>query len=219
MFHNAIQETLNVEHYKGSVYMGRRIAVTGGIGSGKSVVLRYIQEQGYPTVSCDEIYKEIIDESEYILQIAAIFPSVIKNGKIDRQKLSSIIFASEKKREQLNKIAHPYIMKKVHAFLDSALKNNELAFAEVPLLFENNFEKDFDAVFVIMRSLTDRIHSLVIRDGSSEEESIRKISAQFDYQNKLDLLKDMSNVYIIENDAGVEELQRKIDLKIHHMKQ
>ena len=110
-------------------------------------------------------------------------------------------------------------MKKVHAFLDSALKNNELAFAEVPLLFENNFEKDFDAVFVIMRPLTDRIHSLAIRDGSSEEESIRKISAQFDYQNKLDLLKDMSNVYIIENDVGVAELQRKIDLKIHDMKQ
>ena len=55
----------------------KKIAITGGIGSGKSLALRYMNEMGYPTFSCDEIYKEVIQSNAYVEQIALYFPDVI----------------------------------------------------------------------------------------------------------------------------------------------
>ena len=66
----------------------KKIAITGGIGSGKSLVGSYLKKQGYPVFSCDEIYKEIFDTNEYVQLIERAFPSTVKDGKIDRKILS-----------------------------------------------------------------------------------------------------------------------------------
>ena len=82
-----------------------KIAVTGGIGSGKSLALRYISQMGYPVFSCDEIYKEVIQSPAYIKQIALLFPNVIANGKIARDRLAKLIFEDSENREKINNIA------------------------------------------------------------------------------------------------------------------
>ena len=71
----------------------KKIAITGGIGSGKSTVARIIKERGFPVFSCDEIYKDVIKSAEYIEKIAQIFPNAVKNNIIDRQTLAKIVFS------------------------------------------------------------------------------------------------------------------------------
>ena len=90
--------------------MKKKIAITGGIGSGKSEAIKIIKELGFPVFSCDEIYKEIIFSKEYVQRIEENFPTCVKNGIIDRKELSAIVFANREKRDLLNSLSHPLIM-------------------------------------------------------------------------------------------------------------
>ena len=156
-----------------------KIAVTGGIGSGKSTVLQYIKEMGYPVFSCDAIYKEITGDKNYIKQIAKIFPSAVVNGEIQRNILAEIVFNNPEYRTILNQISHGLIMKTLFERMNNC--ESELVFAEVPLLFEGNHELSFDKVLVIKRTLTDRIAAIQTRDHLNKEEIQKRIDSQFDY--------------------------------------
>ena len=91
--------------------MVKKIAITGGIGSGKSLVLECIKEWGYPVFSCDEIYKELLQTKEFSQKITAAFPTCVKDEKIDRKELANIVCNNKEQLELLNKISHPIIMK------------------------------------------------------------------------------------------------------------
>lgn len=197
--------------------MHKRIAITGGIGSGKSLVLSYLQERGYPAFSCDDIYKDVIQTSEYIREINSIFPSVVVDGKIDRTKLSKIVFNNKDALQKLNSIAHPLIMKELYKRMEAASKDYSLIFAEVPLLFENHFEKDFDEIVVILRDNEERIAAVKGRDHLSENEISKKMQAQFDYDSNAQLLSCTPNVYLIKNDSDQDTLKNKIDNMIQAM--
>ena len=188
-----------------------KIAITGGIGSGKSTVLSYLKKCGYVTFSCDEIYKELIDKKEYIEAISNIFPTVIIDGKINKEKLSIIVFNDEKKLLELNKIAHPFILKSLFENMDDAENKNEVVFAEVPLLFEGKFENLFDQIWVVYRGLEERISALKQRDGSSCGQILQKIKSQFNYEQNMENLKKIRNIKIIKNERTIKDTEAQID--------
>ena len=186
-----------------------KVAITGGIGSGKSLAAKFLREQNYPVFSCDEIYKDVIQSSEYLSQIQVSFPSVIIDGKVDRAALSKIIFNNEKERDRLNKIAHPIIMKRLLQNMDEA--EGERVFAEVPLLFEGNFENLFDKVIYIFRDRRSRIESVIKRDGLSVEDVEKRIQSQFSPNNEEGKNRlNQNKVVCIENSGSIEELKNKI---------
>ncbi len=188
----------------------KRIAVTGGIGSGKSTVLSYLKEKGYAVFSCDEIYRTLLKTEEYIRAIAAAFPDVIDGCGIDKEKLAELVFNDKRSRDRLNAIAHPWIMQRL--FQEMEQSNSRVCFAEVPLLFENGFEKDFDATLVVLREKNIRIQSVIHRDGQSQEQVEGRIHAQFDYdaqENQTFLRKE--NVHVIYNNDNKNALYEKID--------
>lgn len=189
--------------------MKKKIAITGGIGSGKSTVLHILGEMGYPIFSCDEIYREIIDAPEYIQKISAAFPECIKEGKIDRKLLSNIVFENCETLAKLNAIAHPLIMQRLLEKMDNCA--SEKVFAEVPLLFEGNYENLFDKVIVIYRNKDKRIESVVNRDQISFGSVKKRISTQFDYDDEKNKnrLKDC-NVIFIENEGDLPSLKNII---------
>ena len=80
-----------------------KIAVTGGIGSGKSFALQYIASLGFPVFSCDEIYKQVILSKEYIEKIQQVFPECVIENQINRKKLAEIVFSNDAQMKQLNK--------------------------------------------------------------------------------------------------------------------
>ena len=178
-------------------------AITGGIGSGKSTVANMIAEYGFPVFSCDEIYKEIIHDKNYIREIEKVFPNAVQNGQIDRGILAKTVFSNEQALKTLNSISHPLIMNELMSRMNKV--DDMFAFAEVPLLFEGGFEDLFDNVIIVMRDKEKRIQALKKRNNFSNEEIERRFKNQFDYS----LLKGIKNekYLFVENNSTVEELR------------
>lgn len=196
--------------------MNKKIAITGGIGSGKSTVSNILRDKGYPVYSCDEIYTEFTNSKAYINEIKKAFPAVVKQGKIDRKSLAEIIFTNEQERMRLNKIAHPLVMKTLLVRMNE--DENQIVFAEVPLLLEGSFENLFDQTIVVLRNLEDRIRSICTRDGISFEKAVERLNAQFDYddiQSKNQLQK--KGAIFIENKGDISALKNTVDVALKHI--
>ena len=89
-----------------------KIAVTGGIGSGKTTVCDIIKEQGYSVISCDEIYNRLLRDKSFLNSLVSEFGHILNgDGTLSRKKLSEIVFSDKDKLARLNEITHPEIMK------------------------------------------------------------------------------------------------------------
>ena len=140
-----------------------KIAVTGGIGSGKSSVTKIIREKGFPVFSCDEINKQLLTKKDYINRIEKIFPEAVEGGKIIKSRLAEIVFSDETALKKLNSVSHPLIMNELNRQMNS---RKGLVFAEVPLLFEGGYEDLFHKIIVVCREKEQRILSVMQRDHS-----------------------------------------------------
>ncbi len=180
----------------------KKIAVTGGIGSGKSAFCEILRERGYPVFSCDEIYRTLWQSAEYRKGLLRLFPDCVKNGEIDKKLLSEAVFRNGERLKQLNAYAHPQVMEK----LFSLMRGEGLLFAEVPLLFEGGFEELFDGVIAIRREDETRKRAVAFRDGLSEGEISARMSSQFDPAKY-----DEKRCLIIENNGSLSDLAQKAD--------
>lgn len=189
--------------------MKTKIAITGGIGSGKSTVCEFIRKQNFPVFSCDTIYKELLKDEDYIHAVSQTFPEAVTGKEIALDVLAKIVFADENKRKTLNDLAHPRIMKKLHAYMDEC--EERLVFAEVPLLFEGNYVSQFDKIIVVTRQKDKRIQAIISRDGISEEDALRRICSQFDYDSEnAKKLFQMKNIFCIENNGDWNDLHLSV---------
>ena len=187
-----------------------KIAITGGIGSGKSTALDFFRQKGYAVFSCDEIYKEIIQQKPFIDNIKTLFPSAVIKGKIDRAELGRIVFSDEIARTKLNEISHSLIMNALNEKMSKA--NTPYVFAEVPLLFEGEYQTQFDAVIVVMREEEERINAIQQRDRIEIEQIKSRIAAQFDYEKiKSNPLLFGDRVYIVSNNEKIEEFKNSLN--------
>ena len=198
--------------------MKKKIAITGGIGSGKSEAIKIIKELGFSVFSCDEIYKEVILSKEYVQEIEKNFPTCVKSGKIDRTELANIVFNQPEKRDLLNRIAHPLIMKELLSKMQQI--PDDFIFAEVPLLFEGGYESLFDYIFIITRSKKERIQSVTKRDNLSKEEILKRMDSQFNYnEENLKEVTKHAGVQIISNAEDLVSFKEKITKEISKLKQ
>ena len=185
------------------------IAITGGIGSGKSLALQFLRELNYPAFSCDELYKEVISSEKYIKEIEKLFPTAVVNGQVNRAALCEIVFNNEENRMQLNNLAHPLIMDLL--FKNMQASKGELAFAEVPLLFEGNFENLFDKVIYISRDKEQRTVAVTQRDKCRRDEVEKRICSQFDAVSvEGEKRLKNCNATIIYNNTTKEDLKKEI---------
>lgn len=181
------------------------IAVTGGIGSGKSSVLEILSKNGYPVFSCDEILNDLYKDRKIKLQLKGLFPTAVKGEKrlsVDRKTLSKLCFESLENRKKLENFTHPLILKKA---INKIRKSKApLCFLEVPLLFEGGFESLFDGVLVVVRDKKLRIESVKTRSNLTESEILDRMNAQIDYENL-----DLSKYIVIVNDGNLDSLKEK----------
>lgn len=181
-----------------------KIAVTGGIGSGKSLAMSIISELGYNTVSLDDVYANLLKEEWFIIRISnefAIEP-IHLGGQLflDKKKLASIVFHDKSKLEKLNRLTHSEIFKRAFS-----IYRKGMIFFEVPLLFEGNYVSQFDKVFVIRREKKIRVESVMMRDNVTLDEALLRINNQVDYDNL-----DLSLHTIIYNDSTKESLKNNL---------
>lgn len=178
------------------------IAVTGGIGSGKSTACKILKEWGYPVFSCDDVYSELLEDKKFINLLESRFGKITdKDGKLNRAALSAIVFSDEGARKKLDELSHPPIMEELFKKARNAKSN--MVFCEVPLLFENGYEKLFDGVIVINRNLAERVKAVTERSGLTKEQVIERINAQYDYTK----VKNNKKIKIVENNGNITSLQ------------
>lgn len=148
-----------------------RIAVIGGIGSGKSEVMKIAKERGFFCLSADEINAELLKTPSYIQKIATLFPSVVANGVVDKGALAKIVFSDQNERKKLNALAHPEIMRVI-----SECKESSLA-VELPLFIEGGDEA-FDEIVYVRAPLFKRIARLKKGRGMSVKQAVSRIRSQ-----------------------------------------
>lgn len=181
------------------------IAITGGIGSGKSTVTTMIKDMGFTTLSCDAIVSELYQKRKVKLLIKKRFPTAVKGflfPKLDRKELSSIVFKDKEKLQVLTHLITPIVLDEV---INRAKKLTGKVFVEVPLLFECEYQNKFDLVIVVMRALEQRVESVKKRSSLTEEEILARVNSQVNYDTL-----NLSNYIVIENNLSVEILKEKV---------
>lgn len=186
-----------------------KIAITGGIGSGKSMVARLLRESGYTVVDCDKIAGQITKRRKILKTLKRQLPYSVK-GKIflryDRQAVAKHVFGDQAELKKLNAITHPAIMNQVIKGMKRA--KGQIAFAEVPLLFEGGFENLFDGVIVVKRDISTRIASVMERSNLTKEQVENRIKNQVDYEN---ITKNTHTLlYEIKNDSDIPTLFKNL---------
>ncbi len=185
------------------------IAITGGIGSGKSTVSKIIKDLGYPVFSADEVYKNLIKDESFVKKIYDGLGIESDNFKFDKNLISSRVFNDKKALEKLNSITHPEVMNEL---IKLSKEKGGVVFNEVPLLFESNFESLYDKVIIVTRNLDDRVSSVALRDGLTKDEILLRIKNQVNYEN----IKSNAHT-LISNDKSLEELTKKVKAVIDNI--
>ncbi len=184
------------------------LGLTGGIGTGKSTVANMLKEKGIPVVDTDLISREVIEYPEIIEKIKLEISNEVFdfNNKLDRKKMSEIVFENQEKLKKLNEIMHPEILKKMWDEVEKLKKNHKIIVVDVPLLFEINMEKEVDKILLIYASKEIQLKRIMERDGRTREEAVKIISSQMPLYKK----REKSD-YIIQNNDSLEKLEKNLD--------
>jgi dephospho-CoA kinase len=182
------------------------VALTGGIGSGKSTVGELFQQLGAVVVDSDQLAREVVERGSLgFEQIVTLFgDEILKNGEINRSTLSEIIFKDPAKRKELEQITHPLIRK---AFSDIVSKSGDQAIVinQIPLLVESKYEYNFDHVITVSTSEDKRIERLLAK-GYTREQIQNRMKSQAS-----DLEREKIADSIIQNNEGEIELLAQVE--------
>lgn len=184
-----------------------KIAVTGGIGTGKSTVCKILQSHGYPVLYADQISKDILATDKIIQKkIAEEFGSdSFKDGKPNTKFLSEKVFSDSQKVKKINSILHPAVINVINKKMDEGLTNSNIVFVEAALIYEANMEDLFDYVLVVSASEQVKIDRVINSRKMTREDVMKIISNQIP-----DDKKKSAADFVIENNGTESDLEKKV---------
>lgn len=183
----------------------KHYAITGGIGSGKSTVLKRFKELGIPTFSADDSAKYAMENNPEVKQnIIALFgDKSYTNGALNRELLAEQVFHNKPKLEALNAVVHPAARVAYEQWRDA--QDAPYTMYEVSILFELLAQDRFDGVLLVVTAEEERIKRVQIRDKVTEDNVRARIKNQWPDEQKLPLAD-----FVIENtDLSNTEVQVK----------
>lgn len=165
-----------------------KVALAGGIASGKSAVLATLRDLGAAVIDSDLVAREISDNSDYIRAVGLILgDKYIDDGRINRVALREAIARDLDARKKLNSISHPIIRERVNKEAEVLEKAGKVVFVEIPLLITSGMARDFDAIWFVDCAIDERIARILERDNVSREQALALIKAQAVEQSALEL--------------------------------
>lgn len=187
----------------------RKVAVTGGLSSGKTTVTRYLEELGAFTVSADEIVHQLLASPKIYQKIIALLGhDIAKDGYLDRKLIADKVFNDEKLLKKLEEILHPAVL----SMMEEAYvlhHNSPLFVVEIPLLFEANYEGWFDATVAV---------------SAPEEASIERFGSREEYFRRMKFQmppkeKEARAHFTITNDSDLKSLKSHVVQLFHVLTQ
>lgn len=183
----------------------KHYAITGGIGSGKSTVLRLFKGLGIPTFSADDSAKYTMENNPEVKQkIIALFgDKAYTNGALNRELLAEQVFHNKSKLEALNAVVHPAARVAYEQWRDA--QDAPYTMYEVSILFELHAQDRFDGVLLVVTAEEERIKRVQIRDKVTEDNVRARIKNQWPDEQKLPLADfvientDLSNTEVLVN--------------------
>ena len=158
--------------------MTKLVGITGGIGAGKTTISNHLKKLGYLVHESDLVVSEIYNKpkKKFIKLIKEkISVDAVKHNKINKAEIANVIFNNKKVKNILERHVNKEVQISRDAFIKKNKKNkNKLIFADIPLLFENKLEKDFDLVICIISSEKNRIKR-VLENKKFTKENLNKI--------------------------------------------
>ena len=165
-----------------------RVALTGGIATGKSTVLRLLQARHVPTIDADRLARQVVAPgSPGLRAVAERFGQDVldADGALDRRALAAQVFQDPRKRRDLEAIVHPAVYAAISDWLGALPGRTPFAVADIPLLFETGHEGDFDAVVVVACPPDEQLRRVMARDGISDAEARARVAAQWPIADKV----------------------------------
>ena len=185
------------------------LGLTGGIGSGKSMVASMFAQLGADVIDADQLAREVVEPGQPVLEeIAAAFGRdiLLPDGRLDRGMLARIIFADPVARARLNAITHPRIQERMAT--EMALRGSRpgVLIVDIPLLFENDRTSSVESVIVVWVDPKTQLRRLIERDGLTADEARQRIAAQM----PLDEKRARADL-VVDNSGSRENTRRQVE--------
>ena len=182
------------------------VALTGGIGSGKSTVGQIFAQLGAIVIDSDQLARDVIERGSIGFNevVAKFGDGVLKNGEIDRQILASLIFKDPAKRSDLEQITHPLI-RRAFAKMVSSASPDSIVINQIPLLVESNHDYKFDHIITVSASESIRSERLIKR-GLTNDQIKQRLGAQATDQMREDIADS-----VIINEKNEQELTDQVE--------
>lgn len=183
-----------------------KIGITGGIGSGKSLACRYLEELGCKVIYADKIAKELYASNKALLKkLAGEFGKSILNidGTLNRINARKVIFSNKKNIKRVNSIVHPFVFREMDRIV-AAIKDR-IIFFEAAIMFESGSYKRMNYVVLIYADKEARIKRIINRDGVKRRDVLKLMKLQLDEREKLKRAD-----FVIKNNSTAAELKKKI---------
>lgn len=180
-----------------------KIALTGNIASGKSIVQELLLSYGYKVLDTDSVGHKLLETNEIIKKEFADY-EILQDGKISREKLGKLVFSNPELLNKLNSLMHPLIKSEIEFFF----KTNSLedkVFVAIPLLFETEMDKMFDQIVMIYANDKLRLERLIKRNNLTEDYALKRLHSQM-AQDKKVLKSDI----VIKNESSIEDLEKEV---------
>ena len=186
----------------------KRVALTGGIATGKSHVRADFERLGVPTIDADRLARDAVAEGSPGLKavINRFGRGVLDDtGALDRRKLGSIVFQDPVARRDLEDIIHPAVRSAIDGWFESISDSAPVAIADIPLLFETGRQGEFDVVIVTACDPLTQIRRVMARDDVSEAEARARVAAQLPIEEKVRRAD-----HVINTDGSFEDTNRQV---------
>lgn len=189
----------------------RLVAISGGIGCGKSVIATILRKMGYHVYDCDDRAKRLMDNDSAILARLAeeIDREVVVDGVIDRKRLSEIVFVDTAKLDRLNEIVHGAVRSDITAWV--ADTDGDTLFVETAILYQSGLDRMVDEVWEVVAPQELRIERVMGRNGCTREEVVARIKAQ-----DVEIEQPHGKTFEIVNDGFIPILPQIESLLYNH---
>lgn len=182
------------------------VGLTGNYGMGKSAVLPLFQEIGAVTLDTDTIVRSLLEEKTVLRKIRALLGETVfyKNGRLNKRKVSDLIFRDEALRHSLEDILHPLVFERIRSHVAQTKEHDRVFIVEVPLLFERGYQGKFDRTITVFTE-EERALKRLEEAGIKRREAIQRLSAQLPIEEKM-----KQSDFIIDNNGTIERTTEQV---------